>query len=315
MGQILNYDTVINARASGQYYDIFLFASHILDSAGWTWQNTTVRVDANAGWCAASENRFSNGQSFSHSFAGMATLAAGGLLFSADNSFGAPLPPVQAPTLGRQRWITYAESTLLNPPGLQYADLLWAAKHDMGTLTATGSSPTLRRYADGNGVKIVAYISSSALTRVPETILTVTYTNQDGVTGRTAVGRFKTLAPIGSCASSSFYSGDNVRVHMQPFIDLQQGDTGVRAITGWTLDGTNVSKNMIVALVRPLFTMPLAVGASFRSIDLLARPEGPVEMVVGSDGKHGAIFTLFGTPTASALGIGGGTTRIATVEV
>lgn len=311
MGQILNYDTVINARASGQYYDAFIMDSHY--NGSWSWQTGTSAVLPQNGWVAMAENRFGHGQTFNHSF-GVPTLASGGVLFSGNSAYGAPLPAIPVPTGGRQRWLTYVETTLL-PPGLIVCDLLWACKHAMSALSATGTSPTLRRYADGAGVQIVAYPSALAMTRASETLLTITYTNQDGVTNRTATAYFKATAPMGSCASGRFYGGKGARVHETPFVELQQGDTGVRAITGITIAATDSTITMIVALVKPLVSVTPKLGSSLRSEDLLAKPEGPVELVVGSDGQHGAPFMLVGSPISSWTAGVRGLTRLATVEV
>ena len=310
MGQILNYDTVINARAAGQYHDTFILDSH--PGGTWSWITGDARIAPSNGWYAAAENKCNCGQMLKYS--NVAALSAGGTLLSADSTYGAPKPVIPAPTGGRQRWLTYVESTLAHP-GLHIGDLLWACQHAMGTLSATGSSPTLRRYSDGDGVQIVAWVSGTALTYASETLLTVTYTNQDGVTGRTATGYFKATAPIGSCASGLFWGGTGVRIHANPFLTLQEGDTGVRAITGIAISNASASRYIVVALIRPLVSVAPLLGSSFRSEDLLAKPEGPVELVVGSDGKHGALTVLLGVPHASASYLTTSVTRLATVEV
>lgn len=310
MGQILNYDSVINARCAGQYYDAFILDSH--PSGAWSWLTGDARIAPSNGWYAVAENRFNSGQMLKYS--GLATLAAGGTLFSADSDSGAPMPVIPPPTGGRDRWLTYVETTLAHP-GMRIVDLLWACQHLMSTLSTTGASPTLRRYADGDGVQIAAWVSSTALTYANETLLTVTYTNQDGVTGRTATGRFKATAPIGSCASGDYYGGTSVRIHMAPFLTLQEGDTGVRSITGIAISNSSASRYIVVALVRPLVSVAPILGSALRSEDLLSKPEGPVRLVVGSDGKHGALTTLLGVPHASASYLTTGLTRLATVEV
>ena len=321
MGQILNYDTVINARASGQYQDVWMIHSHAGDDAtDWSWQYITPRpVIVDGSWIVESEFRFSNGRSSNHTFSGIQTLALGGKHVSAnDTGFGPTLPPILPPSGGRQRWITAAETTLRCYGSIQAYDLLWLCKHAMNTASATGASPTLRRYADGDGVQILAHVSYAAMTTVPETTVTVTYVNQDGVAGRTATGVFKTVAKNGTCAASMFCSQDNKKVPMSPFLALQAGDSGVRSITGIALSSTGNTTTMIVALVKPLFSIGPRLGGSQNAADLLARPEGPVELVVGSDGQHGAINLLFGIYRRDYIYggfTGAGMTRIATVEV
>lgn len=315
MGQILNYDAAINARASGHYFDAWVLHSHGRDNAGtWSWQYTTAVPNVADSWVPDSEFCFGNGVTFNRSYPGVETLANGGLLFSANSDFGAPKPSIPPPTGGRQRWITAAETTLLSHRATYVNDLLWLCKHQMNGASATGTSPTLRRFADGEGVQIIVYVSMIALTTVPETQVTITYTNQDGVAGRTAVGWFKTIASNGTCAASTFYSGDNKKVAVSPFLALQAGDSGVRAVTGIALSSTGNTAFLVVALVKPLFTIGPRLGASVRSEDLLARPEGPIELVIGSDGQHGALHFISGIrPFDSYTHCG--MTRVATVEV
>lgn len=310
MGQILNYDTVIEARAAGRYHDVFINDSH--PSGAWSWITGSARISPSNGWYATAENKFDCGVMVKYD--NVAALSAGGTLFSADSARGAPKPPIPVPANGRQRWLTYVETSLLHP-GMIVGDLLWACQHLMSNLTDSGTSPALRRYADGKGVQIVAWVSTTALTYASETVLTVTYTNQDGVGGRTAKGNFKANAPNGSCASGRFWGGVGTRIHASPYLELQQGDTGVRAITAIGISNASASRYIVVALVFPLVSVAPVPGSSLRSEDLLAKPEGAAELVIGSDGQHGAMFTLLGVPHASATYLTTGLTRLATVEV
>lgn len=103
----------------------------------------------------------------------------------------------------------------------------------------------LPRYESGAGVQMMA-VTVSARTGGQKFV--VTYTNSDGVTGRTAqtVTQNAVAAP-GSIATSS----TNVSSSGNPFIGLQGGDTGVRAIESVQMLGADVGFFALV-LVKPL---------------------------------------------------------------
>jgi len=103
----------------------------------------------------------------------------------------------------------------------------------------------LPRYSDGEGVQMIAL---SVAGRTGGQTFSVTYTNSEGVTGRVTPNVPQNSAPsIGSIITS-----DGAAVNTAgPFIPLQQGDTGVRAIESVTMNGADVGLFTIV-LVKPL---------------------------------------------------------------
>jgi hypothetical protein len=115
------------------------------------------------------------------------------------------------------------------------------------------NTATLPRYVDGEGVRIMAVVVAGHAAGLTQTF-TCSYTNQDGVSGRTTVpvnlnnqfvnGTLITtaLAPVG--ASSC------------PFLPLQFGDTGVRSIEGLTMVGSDVGL-MTLVLVKPIAQMSI----------------------------------------------------------
>lgn len=104
---------------------------------------------------------------------------------------------------------------------------------------------TLPRYSDGEGVQMIAL---SVAGRTGGQTFSVTYTNSEGVAGRVTPNVPQNSAPsIGSIITS-----DGAAVNTAgPFIPLQQGDTGVRAIESVTMNGADVGLFTII-LVKPL---------------------------------------------------------------
>ncbi len=104
---------------------------------------------------------------------------------------------------------------------------------------------SLPRYTDGKGVMMMAVAQSAAST---VGTFTVSYTNQDGVAGRTsAVTYTKAVAGGGALVSST----TNVVAGSQPFIQLQAGDSGVRSVESVTFSAAGGGL-MAIVLVKPL---------------------------------------------------------------
>lgn len=107
------------------------------------------------------------------------------------------------------------------------------------------NTTSLPRYTDGEGVKIMA-VTQGARAGTP--YLTVSYTNQDGVAGRTTGShRMNNEAYNGCIATSNRAVADSGN----PFLALQEGDTGVRSIESVTLATADVGLFALV-LVKPI---------------------------------------------------------------
>lgn len=93
---------------------------------------------------------------------------------------------------------------------------------------------TLPRYTDGAGLQMMAVLVGA---QTGGQQFTVTYTNSAGVTGR--------VTPVVTCNTQT-YTGSIVTTDIAtngsagPFIPLQSGDTGVRAIESVTMLGSDV---------------------------------------------------------------------------
>lgn len=106
---------------------------------------------------------------------------------------------------------------------------------------------TLPRYTDGEGVQMVAI---SVAGRTGGQSFVVTYTNSEGVSGRTSqIVTQNAVSAIGTVVTSA----SAVQASGNPFIGLQSGDTGVRYIESVTMLGPDVGLFSIL-LVKPLAT-------------------------------------------------------------
>ena len=104
---------------------------------------------------------------------------------------------------------------------------------------------TLSRYADGRGVQMIAVTTGA---RTGGQTFTVKYTNQDGVTGRVSqVVIQNTATTLGSITTSNTTATNGAG----PFIPLQHGDSGVRAVESVTMNNVDTGIFSII-LVKPL---------------------------------------------------------------
>lgn len=106
---------------------------------------------------------------------------------------------------------------------------------------------TLPRYTDGEGVMMMAV---SLAARTGGSTFQVSYTNSEGVSGRTSkVMTMNGETSIGSIATS----GRAVSGSGNPFIGLEDGDTGVRSIESLTMLTPDSGGLFALVLVKPLF--------------------------------------------------------------
>ncbi len=106
---------------------------------------------------------------------------------------------------------------------------------------------TLPRYTDGDGVMIMAVTLAG---RTGGSTFTVNYTNSEGVSGRTS----KTMTLNASTAIGSISTSDRtVAGSGNPFIGLQDGDSGVRSIESITMLTPDSGGLFALILVKPLF--------------------------------------------------------------
>ena len=107
------------------------------------------------------------------------------------------------------------------------------------------NTTTLSRYTNGRGVRMIAVTTGARTGGQP---FTVKYTNQDGVTGRVSQVVLQNTSTVLGTITTSNTSAKN---GADPFIPLQDGDSGVRAVESVTM--TNVDTGIFsIILVKPL---------------------------------------------------------------
>lgn len=107
------------------------------------------------------------------------------------------------------------------------------------------NSVTLPRYTDGEGVQAIAVTVAG---RTGGQTFSFSYTNQDGVAGRTSRTCYmNTVSAIGTITTSEI----NQANAMNPFIGLQDGDSGIRSIETVTMNAADVGLFALI-LVKPL---------------------------------------------------------------
>lgn len=106
---------------------------------------------------------------------------------------------------------------------------------------------TLPRYTDGEGVQVIAV---SVAGRTGGARFYFTYTNSNGVSGRISQTAYQnSAAALGTLQNN----GKNTNVSANPFLGLQDGDSGVRSIDSVVMLDADVGL-MTLILVKPLGT-------------------------------------------------------------
>ena len=104
---------------------------------------------------------------------------------------------------------------------------------------------TLPRYSSGNGVMVIAV---EVATQIGGQTFQISYTNQNGVSGRTS----KTVTCNAITSTGTLIQTNTATAGSNgPFIPLQTGDTGVRSIQSLTMNGSDVGLISLV-LVKPI---------------------------------------------------------------
>lgn len=146
------------------------------------------------------------------------------------------------PNSDQQQWMTNFNATISQNNGIimLYDRLVHSGGYVANTTSVqTVNTPTLTRYSGtssvGNQILVEIYSNIGTTAR----ILTITYTNQDGVSGKT------TTVAIGST------TGNTQSAAWLPI--LASGDTGVRSIESVQLNGsTTTAGNFGVSIIRPI---------------------------------------------------------------
>lgn len=194
----------------------------------------------------------------------------------------------------RKLMISATVSTAL-PMNVMLCDyLMYYPLIDEGTTDeqVMDNTQTLPRYTDGKGVQVVAV---SVAGRTGGQSFFITYTNQDGVAGRTSqTVKENSSAALGVVVTSATAAYANTCL----FIPLQDGDTGVRSIESVTMLGTDVGLFSLI-LVKPLANNILLDINAVSDRDYLVETGNLIEI------KPDAFLNMFCIPngTLAATGI------------
>ena len=168
--------------------------------------------------------------------------------------------PFTNPTAGNNSYLARLVASAASTGTFMLVDRLW---HNGGfTITSTAAqaitSPTWpSRDANGgtSGVGVLIACEVSAATGVGTPVLTLSYTNSDGVSGRTATNIDATIASAGV---GRFYR-----------FGLQAGDVGVRSVQSLTLSATWTSGTINLVAYRVLAQVEITAANTSNSIDAL----------------------------------------------
>jgi len=149
---------------------------------------------------------------------------------------------------------------------------------------------TLPRYATGEGVRMMAV---NVAPSVGGGQFFVTYTNQAGVSGRVTPTQFCTAATnIATLTATTQSEGG-----FQPFIPMQEGDTGVRSVESVTFTVANGGL-MALVLVKPIRSITI------RDVNAPTEKEGVREIPDTPRIHDGAYLNLIGMTTTGSIASG-----------
>lgn len=160
----------------------------------------------------------------------------------------------------------------------------------VGEVQAMNNAVTLPRYETGAGVRMMMV---NVAPSVGGGQFTVSYTNQDGVAGRTTPVQFCSAATnIATLVATTMAAGG-----FKPFIDLQDGDTGVRSVESVTFSVANGGLCALV-LVKPLKNI------SLRDVNAPREKESIREEPTLPRVYDGAYLNLIGMTTTGSIASG-----------
>ena len=134
------------------------------------------------------------------------------------------------------------------------------------TAQTLNNTVTLPRYTDGAGVR--AYIVAVGTMGAGTPNITVTYTNQAGVSGRTMP---VTVSAITAAVQSHIVHSDPSANKYFPFLPLAAGDTGIRSVQSIKLSATMTSGSMALVLCKPLTSLPLTTAGVMAERNLMTQ--------------------------------------------
>lgn len=169
------------------------------------------------------------------------------------------------PSVGQQQWLTNFAAQISNNNGMT---LLYDRLIQMGGLSATSTAVQnvnltgLTRYSGTSSVGNMIFVEVYSNIGTTARNLTITYTNQNGVSGRT------TTISIGSS------TGNTVGSAWIP--NLASGDTGVQSVQSVQLAAsTTTTGNFGVSIIRPIILTDSMVNIPNNQYTVIGVPSVP----------------------------------------
>ena len=131
------------------------------------------------------------------------------------------------------------------------------------TLVNTLSIP---RYTDGAGVR--AFIVAVGTMGAGTPNISMTYTNQAGVAGKTMP---VTVSAVTTAVQSHIVHSDPSAGKYFPYLPLAADDTGIRSVQSIQLSATMTSGSMALVLCKPLATIPLTTAGVMAERNLMTQ--------------------------------------------
>jgi hypothetical protein len=181
------------------------------------------------------------------------------------------------------RMMLQSTSTTLHPATFLLCDYLMHYPLIDGDDTAQqdlDNTATLPRYTDGAGVQMMGVITTPMAANA---VMTVSYTNQAGVSGRTSTSAALFGTVVGTVLSAA--NSSTAANSASPFLPLASGDTGVRSIESVTLS-SGAGGFFALVLVKPIAQLSLREGVTANEVEQL-RQRGSVPEI-----KAGAYLNL-----------------------
>lgn len=176
---------------------------------------------------------------------------------------------------------------------LMYYPFVDTDSTDLQEMTQTVNLP---RYGSGQ-VLAIAQAASSAIGQ-----FTFSYTNQDGISGRTSPNIFTQIVAGGGQSLAAHISGGG----FHPYLPLQAGDSGVQSIEGVTFTVTGGGL-MALVIVKPLLTFFASASSrrttsgNFESFGAASEVLSIIHKAGAPEIKDGAILGLLSKGNAGSL--------------
>jgi hypothetical protein len=205
--------------------------------------------------------------------------AATPLIGSGNDGIYAGPSPAPGETKHLHRMLLQSNSGTLIPATFMLCDYLMHYPLIDGDDTAQqdlDNTQTLPRYTDGAGVQMMGVITTPMAANA---VMTVSYTNQDGVSGRisSSAALFGTVVGTVLSASNTSTAANSA----SPFLPLASGDSGVRSIESVTLS-SGAGGFFALVLVKPIATVSLREAATANEVEQFRQMAREPEIKAGA---------------------------------